>query len=100
MIPLTHYLIVSGILFAIGALGVLMRRNIIIMLLSIEIMLNAANLSFVAFSSSHADFGGQIFSLFVVAVAASEVAIGLAIAVLFFRSRGILDPNEMNLMKD
>ena len=100
MITSTSYLIVSGILFVIGAFGVLTRRNIIVILLSIEIMLNAVNLSFVTFSSSHADLGGQIFSLFVVAVAASEVAIGLAVAVLFFRSLGILDPNEMNLMKD
>ena len=99
MIPLSHYLITSSILFIIGAFGVLTRRNIIIILLSIELMLNAANLSFVAFSSALGDLGGQIISLFVIAVAASEVAIGLAIAVLIFRRRGILDPNEMNLMK-
>ena len=99
MIPLDYYLITSGILFAIGASGVLMRRNIIMILLSIEIMLNAANLSFVAFSSAIGDLGGQVIALFVIAIAASEVAIGLAIAVLIFRNRGILDPNEMNLMK-
>jgi len=99
MISLNHYLITSGILFAIGAFGVLTRKNIIMILLSIEIMLNAANLSFVAFSSALGDLGGQVISLFVVAIAASEVAIGLAIAVLIFRNRGILDPNEMNLMK-
>ena len=99
MIPLSHYLITSSILFIIGAFGVLTRRNIIIILLSIELMLNAANLSFVAFSSALGDLGGQIISLFVIAIAASEVAIGLAIAVLIFRRRGILDPNEMNLMK-
>ncbi len=99
MISLNHYLITSGILFAIGAFGVLIRKNIIMILLSIEIMLNAANLSFVAFSSALGDLGGQVISLFVVAIAASEVAIGLAIAVLIFRNRGILDPNEMNLMK-
>ncbi len=99
MISLNHYLVTSGILFAIGVFGVLTRKNIIMILLSIEIMLNAANLSFVAFSSALGDLGGQVISLFVVAIAASEVAIGLAIAVLIFRNRGILDPNEMNLMK-
>ena len=96
---MNHYLVTSGILFAIGAFGVLTRKNIILILLSIEIMLNAANLSFVAFSSAIGDLGGQVIALFVVAIAASEVAIGLAIAVLMFKNRGILDPNEMNLMK-
>ena len=100
MISLSHYLVTSAILFIIGAFGVLTRRNIIIILLSIELMLNAANLSFVAFSSARADLGGQVISLFVIAIAASEVAIGLAIAVLLYRNRGLLDPNEMNLMKD
>ena len=99
MIPLHYYLITSGILFVIGMFGVLTRKNIILILLSIEIMLNAANLSFVAFSSALGDLGGQVISLLVVAIAASEVAIGLAIAVLMFKNRGILDPNEMNLMK-
>ena len=100
MIALHHYLIVSAILFGIGAFGVCSRQNIIIILLSIEIMLNAANLSFVAFSSHLGNLAGQAVSLFVVAIAASEVAIGLAIAVLLFKNRGVLDPNEMNLMKD
>lgn len=100
MITLYHYLIVSALLFVIGVFGVSTRRNIIVILLSIEIMLNAANLSFVAFSSFLNDLGGQTVSLFVVAIAASEVAIGLAVAVLLFKNRGILDPNEMNLMKD
>ena len=100
MITLHHYLVKSDILFGIGAFGVSTRRNIITILLSIEIMLNAANLSFVAFSSFLNNLGGQAVSLFVIAIAASEVAIGLAIAVLLFKNRGILDPNEMNLMKD
>lgn len=94
-----HFLIVSGMMFVIGALGVLVRRNIIVILLSVEIMLNAANLSFVTFSKMHGDIGGQVISLLVIAVAAGEVAVGLAIAVLLFRKRGILDPNEMRLMK-
>ena len=99
MIPLNHYLILSGLLFAIGAFGVLSRRNIMIILLSIEIMLNAANLSFVAFSSARSDVGGQVISLFVIAIAASEIAVGLAIAVLMFRAHQITDPNKMSLMK-
>ena len=99
-ITLHHYLIVSALLFAIGAFGVCTRRNILIILLSIEIMLNAANLSFVTFSSFLNHLGGQAISLFVIAIAASEVAVGHAIAVLLFKNRGILDPNEMNLMKD
>ena len=94
-----HFLIVSGVLFIIGALGVLVRRNIIVILLCVEIMLNAANLSFVTFSKMHGDIGGQVISLLVIAIAASEVAVGLAIAVLLFKKRGILDPNEMRLMK-
>ena len=99
MIPLQHALIVSGILFAIGALGVLTRRNIIMILLSVEVMLNGVNLSFVAFSSAHGNPAGQVASLFVIAVAASEIAVGLAIAVLLYRKIGITDPNEMSLMK-
>ncbi len=99
MVPINHYLIVSAILFVIGAFGVITRRNIVIILLSIELMLNAANLSFVAFSHARGDLGGQIISLFIIAIAASEVAIGLAIAVLLFRNRGTLDPNQMNTLK-
>ena len=94
-----HFLVVSGILFVIGALGVLVRRNIIVILLCVEIMLNASNLSFVTFSKMHGDIGGQVISLLVIAIAAGEVAVGLAIAVLLFRKRGILDPNVMRLMK-
>ena len=99
MISIHHYLVTSAVLFALGAWGALTRRNLMIILLSIEIMLNAANLSLVAFSRSLGDLGGQVVSLFVIAVAASEVAIGLAIAVLVFRKRGTLDPDELNLMK-
>ena len=97
---LNHYLITSAILFAIGAFGVLTRRNMIVILLSIEIMLNATNLSFVAFSAAHGDLGGQVINLFVIAIATSEVAIGLALTILLYRNQKVLDPNEMNLMKD
>ena len=99
MITTNHYLVLSGILFAIGCFGVLARRNVLMILLSLEIMLNAANLSFVAFSARNGDFGGQVMSLFVMAIAASEVAVGLAIAVLMVRNRDVMDPNEMSLMK-
>ena len=98
-IPPVHFLMVSAVLFSIGILGVLIRRNIIVILLSVEIMLNAANLSFIAFSRMHGDVTGQIVSLFVIAIAASEIAVGLAIAVLLFKREGILDPNQMELMK-
>lgn len=99
MITVFHYLVLSVVLFAIGALGMLTRKNIIAILLSAEIMLNAVNLSFVAFSKWHDDISGQVIVLFIIAVAASEIAVGLAIAVLFFKKEGILDPNEMRLMK-
>lgn len=96
---LSHYLILSGILFAIGVLGAITRRNFIIVLLSIEIMLNAANLAFVAFSSFGQNPTGQSIVLFVIAVAACEVAIGLAIAVLLFKNKGTIDTYEFNLLK-
>ena len=99
MIPLSHYLILSGILFSIGVFGVITRRNVIIILLSIELMLNSANLSFVASSNAWGNLEGQVVSLFVIAIAASEVAVGLAIAVLLFRNRGTLDPNEAQTLK-
>lgn len=93
MIPL------SALLFTIGVFGVVTRKNILIILLSIEIMLNAANLSFVSFSRSYGTIDGQVIALFVIAIAASEVAVGLAITVLLFRNRGTLDPNQINTMK-
>ena len=99
MIGLPHYLILSGILFGIGAIGVMRRRNFILILLSIEIMLNAVNLSLVAFSSFGQGQGGQIASLFVIAVAASEVAIGLAVAVLFSKRKGQIDTDLVTDLK-
>jgi len=96
---LHHYLILSGILFSIGALGMLRRSNLIMMLLSAEIMLNAVNLSFIAFSSFGDNLGGQVAALFVIAIAASEVAIGLAIAVLLFRKKGKIDTNTLAVLK-
>jgi NADH-quinone oxidoreductase subunit K len=99
MITPNHYLVVSAILFGIGAFGVISRKNIIMILLSVEIMLNAANLSFVTASRYWNDAGGQVMVLFVIAIAASEVAVGLAIAVLLFREKQTMDPNQMRLMK-
>ncbi len=99
MIPITHYLIVSGILFSIGLVGLLVRRNILLILLSIEIMLNAANLTFVAGSALHGNVNGQISAFFVMVVAAAEVTIGLAIAVLLFRKKESVDTNEIKWLK-
>ena len=99
MIPITHYLILGGILFLIGLLGLLTRRNILMILLSIEIMLNAANLTFVAASSLHGEIDGQISAFFVMVIAAAEVTIGLAIAVLLFRKQGSVDTNEIKWLK-
>ncbi len=96
---LHHYLILSGVLFTIGALGMIRRTNLIMMLLSAEIMLNAVNLSFIAFSSFGNHLGGQVAALFIIAIAASEVAIGLAIAVLLFRQKGKIDTGTLTTLK-
>ncbi len=96
---LHQYLILSGVLFAIGVFGVTTRRNLIVILLSIEIMLNAANLSFVAFSSFNHDLNGQVVSLFIIAIAASEVAVGLAVAVLLFRKKRTTSTDAVSFLK-
>ncbi|MBI4388469.1 MAG: NADH-quinone oxidoreductase subunit NuoK [Candidatus Omnitrophica bacterium] len=96
---LSHYLIAGGILFTIGAVGVMTRRNIIVILLSIEIMLNAVNLTMVAFSKFAGNVSGQVASLFVIAIAACEVAVGLAVAVLLFRAKNTTDTNSFNLLR-
>ena len=95
MITLTHLLLLSGILFTIGLVGVITRRNIILILLNLEILLSAANLAFVAFSSSLGDLSGQIMVFFVMIVAAAEVTVGLAIALLLVRQSG--EPNADTL---
>ena len=95
MIPITHYLIVSGLLFTIGLVGLLIRRNILMMLLSVEIMLNAANLAFIAGSALHGNAGGQVSAFFVMVVAAAEVTVGLAIAVLLFRKNDNIDTDSI-----
>ena len=99
MIPLGHYLIVSAILFAIGTAGVFMRKNLITILLSIEIMLNAVNLSFVAFGRFAGDVNGQIITFFVMTVAAAEAAVGLAIVISLFRNKQSLNPDAFASLK-
>ena len=99
MIPTVYYLIVSGLLFAIGLCGILIRRNLILILLSIELMLNAANLNFVAGSALWGPLDGQITAFFVMVIAAAEVTVGLAIAVLLFRKQGSADTDEVKWLK-
>mgnify|MGYP001196455701 FL=1 len=100
MIGLEHYLTVAAILFVIGIFGIFLnRRNVIIVLMSIEIMLLAINLNMVAFSYFLDDFEGQIFSMFILTVAAAEAAIGLAILVCYFRNRGSISIESVNTMK-
>jgi len=99
MISLTHYLVLSAILFTIGVAGVLMRRNIIIILLSIELMLTAVNLNFIAFSNYVQNPVGQVFVFFVMTVAAAETALGLAIVVAMFRNLETVNVDEINQMK-
>lgn len=99
MVPVDYYLILSGILFSIGVLGVLVRRNALVVFMSIELMLNAANLSLVAFSHMYESFGGQIFVFFIMAVAAAEVAVGLALIVAIFNTKHNIDLDQMNSLK-
>jgi len=99
MVPLSAYLILSGILFTVGVIGFLVRRNLIVVFMSIELMLNAANLAFVAFSRYLNSMDGQIFVFFVMTVAAAEAAVGLAIILAVFRTKGTVNADEINLMK-
>jgi NADH-quinone oxidoreductase subunit K len=97
--PISWYLILSAVLFALGVAGFLFRRNIITVFMSIELMLNAVNLNLVAFSGFLNDVSGQIFALFVIAVAAAEVGIGLALVILLFRNRAYINVDEVDLLK-
>jgi len=105
MVTLGDYLIVSGILFAIGFAGVMLRRNLIIIFMSLELMLNAANLSLVAFSRFHLqpsgvpDYNAQVFVFFIITVAAAEVAVGLAIIVALYRARQTTHVEDINTLK-
>jgi len=99
MVPLNHYLILSAAIFAIGVVGVVIRRNLIVVLMAIELMLNAVNLTFIAFSRFLGSMEGQVIVFFVMAVAAAEAVVGLAIIISVFRHRQSLDPQEMQLLK-
>ena len=98
-ISVWHYQIVAALLFMIGTLGVLVRRNIVVMFMCIELMLNAANLSLIAFSRQHGNDAGQIFAFMVIVVAAVEVAVGLAIIISLVRNRDTVNIEETSLMK-
>ena len=100
MIGLTHYLIVAALLFTIGICGIILnRKNIIVILMSVELILLAVNINLVAFSSFLGDLTGQIFALFILTVAAAEAAIGLAILVTYYRNRGSIAVEDINLLK-
>ena len=100
MIDLNHYLIVAALLFTIGVCGIILnRKNIIVILMSVELILLSVNVNLVAFSSFLGDLTGQVFSLFILTVAAAEAAIGLAILVTYFRNRGSIAVEDINMMK-
>ncbi len=99
MVPLTHYLILSATLFSIGVLGVLISRNAIVVFMCVEIMLNAVNISLIAFDRYLNQHDGQIFSFMVICVAAAEVSVGLAIVISLFRNKATVNLDEINLMK-
>ena len=99
-VGISHFLTVSAILFTLGVFGIFLnRKNIIVILMSVELILLAVNINFVAFSAELGDLVGQVFALFVLTVAAAEAAIGLAILVSFFRTRGTIDVEDVNVMK-
>lgn len=99
--PVSYFLVLSALLFSIGIYGVLARQNAVLILLSVELMLNAVNINLIAFSAMLGDAGltGQVFALFVIAVAAAEVGVGLAIVILIYRNRKTSDVGDMSLMK-
>ena len=99
MVETHHYLVLSALLFSIGVVGVLTRRNILIIFMSIELMLNAVNINLIAFSSQLKDVVGQTFAIFVITVAAAEAAIGLGIVIALFRNRETVNVDEVDLMK-
>jgi len=95
----THYALLSAALFTIGLIGVMVRRNIIILLMSLELMLNAVNINLIAFSAHWQNAVGQVFAVFVIAVAAAEAAVGLGILLAFYRNKETVNIDEMNLMR-
>lgn len=99
MVPVEYYLVVSALLFTIGVTGVLVRRNPLIVFMAIELMLNSANLAFVAFSQRWGNVNGQVIALFVLTVAAAEVVVGLAIIITIFRSRADINVDDVSTLK-
>lgn len=99
LVPTSYYIILSAVLFSMGVAGVLLRRSAILIFMSVELMLNSANLAFVAFARSFLDLGGQVFVFFVMTVAAAEVAVGLALIVSIFRTKQSIDIDELNQME-
>lgn len=99
MTPVSYFLVLSGVLFAIGVVGVVIRRNIIVMFMSIELMLNAVNLAFVALGRRAGSIDGQVIVFFVITVAAAEAAVGLGIIISLFRNRATLNADELNLLR-
>ncbi len=99
MIPTSHYLFLAAVLFTIGVIGVLTRRNLIIVLMSIELILNAVNINLIAFSRQLASVGGHVFAIFVITDAAAEAAVGLGILIALFRNRDTINADEIDLLK-
>jgi NADH-quinone oxidoreductase subunit K len=99
MTPVSYFMVLSGILFAIGVVGVLVRRNIIVMFMSIELMLNAVNLAFIAMGRRIGSIDGQVIVFFVITVAAAEAAVGLGIIISLFRNRATVNADELNLLR-
>ncbi len=99
MVPLSYYIALSAALFVLGAIGVLIRRNAVAILLSIELILNAVNIAFVAFSASLGSVAGQVFVFFVITVSAAETVLGLAILILVFRLKSVTNVDEVNLLR-
>jgi NADH-quinone oxidoreductase subunit K len=98
-VPLNHYILLSAIIFSIGVMGVLLRRNAIVIFMSVELMLNSVNLLLTAFSVYRGDAAGQVFVFFIMALAAAEVAVGLAIIVMIYRNTNSIDINVLNRLK-
>jgi NADH-quinone oxidoreductase subunit K len=99
MTPINYFMVLSGILFSIGVVGVLIRRNIIVMFMSIELMLNAVNLAFIALGRRVGSIDGQVIVFFVITVAAAEAAVGLGIIISLFRNRATVNADELNLLR-
>ena len=99
MIPLTNYLVLSAVLFGLGVIGVVISRNIIVILMSVELMLNAGNLALISFARWHADPGAHVFVFIVFVVAAAEAAVGLSLVIAIFRRKNSVDVDDLNILK-